>query len=147
MTAIKLPKENYDIKINAQTSSYGEVVDTIADILEIGMSVEKELQDGFQVTDLFAIIPETPTIKEVVNDFPVFAAEFVQLDPVTATKAIDEAANRIYLNGNPGKVVEKILEALQLLAESYGFAFKTYARGNELLLRYKSFLGIAHAPF
>lgn len=77
-----------------QNASTEEVTDTVADLFEIGYTVEDTLEDGFQLTDVLAAIQLEPVVREVVNDFPVFLEQFQSLRGATAVAALKAAKER-----------------------------------------------------
>lgn len=123
------PKLNIVIPENA---SYDEVVDTIADVLEVGFILEQNLSDGFQIRDLLSAISIQPTVNEVIDDFPVFADQFMKLNGETAQSAIAAVRQRILDSGGPlGPVTKRILTALTAASKSYDFAIHTYVSAQE----------------
>jgi len=123
-------------------ASYGEVVDTIADVIEGGILLETTLSDGFQFTDLLAAASLQPLVKEVINDVPQFISEFIQLNENTAKAAVSEARIRILNSGKQlGKVTNAILNFLYVAASNYAFAKKTYEGGQHELMLWQAFIG------
>lgn len=101
--------------------TYDEVVDTIADVFEVGIVIDEALGDGFQpLQDIIKIASQENKIREVINDIPVFLEQFTKLDGPTAVKATLEVRDRV-LRQQPqlGKVTKFILGALFLLAKGF----------------------------
>lgn len=124
-----------------QNAEYGEVVDSIADALEVGVILEDVLEDGFQFQDIIAALQVQPKVNEIVNDVPVFVQEFLQLNADTAKAAVIEARNRVLAQGRPmGKVTNWIVNFLFVAANNYGFALNTYQGGQTQYLMWQSLI-------
>ena len=121
-------------------ASYDEVVDTIADVFGVAKAVSDALQDGFQFNDLLVALQQEPVVREVVNDFPIFWAEFKQLNPTTAKAALLEASNRV---GDAGKVGSLVFDFLFEVAETYGFIERTATDG---VTRYNAWRTLLSGP-
>lgn len=102
-----------------QNAPYDEVVDTVADVLQAGVLIENELQDGFQAKDIFAAMQIQPVVQEIINDAPIFLEQFMALKGGTAKKAVLEASQRV---GEKGVIVTWITSGLYALASSYSYA-------------------------
>ena len=103
---------------------YDEVVDTLADSIEVGEKVGKAFSDGVQWQDSFVIIGESQKLEEIVRDAPVAYRQFLDLSPEEATKAEAELANR--LSTDPSEIKGKIKGAINLLTRTY-VLFDDYA--------------------
>jgi len=102
-------------------SSYEEVVDSLADVFEIGRIVEDALSDGFQpLSDILKIATQESKVREVIDDIPIFIQQFLSLTPETAVRATLEVRDRLVKEKPLGKVTNAILGALFLLANGYG---------------------------
>ena len=124
-----------------KNADYSEVVDSIADALEAGIIIEKELKDGFQLTDLLAALQIQPNVSEIVNDIPVFLEQFVQLNGDTAKAAIVEARANVIARGREfGKVTNAIIKFLYVVANNYEFALDSYVKGQNQYLLWQTFL-------
>lgn len=110
-------------KVIKPNADFDEVVDTITDVLQVGQSLEAVLGDGFQITDLFALLSVQGNVNEVIRDFQEFADQFVKLDKDTAKAAILEVKNNV---GETGKVTTFILRGLWVLANTYSNALTIY---------------------
>lgn len=107
--------------VMGEKPSFDEVVDTVADVLELGVMIEKDLEDGFQPKDLLNAFQIHPVVNEVINDFPIFVKQFLALDGETSKKAVLEAKQRI---GKTGKVTSWIMKFLFVAASNYDYAMK-----------------------
>lgn len=134
-----------ELKIIIQnTSNYDEVVDSIADVFKIGIVVYNALEDGFQLQDILAAVTLEPTVREVVNDLPVFVEQLTNLTPTTAVAAISEARERIGREfPDAGKVVDTIFNILNEIALTYGFIETTARTGIERYNAIRSLIGQA----
>lgn len=102
----------------AQTTS--EIADSLADLLEVGIVVDEAIADGFQpLADILKIATQEGKIREIINDVPVFIAEFQQLTPKQALTAIFEIRDRLQKQKPLGKATKWILGSLYLLARGY----------------------------
>lgn len=130
-----MDKFNILIEKNA---SYSEVEDSIADVLEAGIVIEKNLKDGFQFQDLFAAIQLQPAVNEIINDAPLFWEQFMQLQPDTAKAAVLGAKRRIEQSGRTfGKVTQFLINFLYVGASNYGFALDSYQEGQRQYLMWQ----------
>lgn len=109
-----------------ENAPYEEVVDTFVDVFRIGSAIEEAASDGWQWTDLLTIALQQATIREVIDDAPVFWAQFKQLSPTTAKAALKEARDKI---GQLGKVGQMAYNFLFEVAETYGFIEQTANNG------------------
>lgn len=120
---------------------YGEVVDSIADAIGVGILIEKQLHDGFQWTDALALIGAQPTVQEIINDADVFVEQFLQLNPDTARSAVIQARARLITEGKKfGKVTNFIIRGLFAMAESYGTAKHFYEQGQRSYLTWQTLI-------
>lgn len=123
----------------AEDASYDEIVDTITDVFGVGITVEEALSDGFQFEDIFKAIQLEPTVREVINDFPVFIAQFQNLTGSVAMLAVSEAyAKTKTLYGDIGKIGEFIYALLKQMAGTYAFIEATVTSGIGHLNDWKS---------
>lgn len=133
--------KTYSIIFPAE-AEYGEVVDSVADLLEAGIILEEELGDGFQWQDIFAALQVQPKIQEVVNDFPVFMEQFVKLNGETGKASVIAARNRILSQGKKfGKVTTVLIRGLYVLAENYSFVLESYEKGQKQHLLWQTLIG------
>ena len=123
----------------AEDADYSEIVDTIADVFGVGITIENALSDGFQLTDILTAVQLEPTVREVVNDFPVFIDQFTKLSGTTAMAAVSEAKMRTeaQYGGDLGKIGNFIYGVLTELASTYGFIENTVLQGMEKLNAWK----------
>lgn len=102
-------------------SSKDEVVDSIADVFEVGRAVDEALKDGFQPwSDILQLASQEPKVREVINDLDVFIEQFLELKPETALEAVLEIRDRLVKDKPMGKVTKSILGVLFLLSKAYG---------------------------
>lgn len=133
---VKHMKE-FNIKISENADS-SEVVDSVADVFQIGLTIENTLEDGFQLTDILAAVQLEPTVREVANDFPVFLAQFRQLNGSSAIAAVEEAKARTVAQfGDLGKIGNFIYDFLQETAYTYQFIEGSIVQGSERLNAWK----------
>lgn len=125
-----------------ENADYSEVVDSIADAFQAAIVVGRTLADGFQLNDILVAIGQEPTIREIINDVPVFLTQFKALTPETAVNAVGEARRRTEaqfgtLTGLPALVYDFLKE----MAETYGFIETTIKAGAERLEGWKNLGG------
>lgn len=137
--------DNKKLKIvfNAEVSEYGEVVDSIADVLRAGAIIEDVLKDGFKFTEVFDLLKLSPIVNEIVEDFPVFISEFMKLDGPTAILAVNQAAKEV--EGELDTVTSIALKILKRAAGTFAFAERTYEEAQAELEGWKA-LGQLIAP-
>lgn len=120
-------------------ASNAEVVDSIADILGFGLLVEKQLGDGFQLTDLLALLQGEQVVREIVRDLPVFLDEFGKLPAATVVDSLESAiARATNAEGQPGKVMTFVIDFLRQSAVTYQFADTTYRDARTIVEAYKN---------
>lgn len=135
-------QEKLNIVFSAEQADFSEVTDSIYDLLKVGSKIEAQLKDGFQFTDLIALLNVQGDINEIINDVPVFLEQFMQLEGNTAIQAIDKAAELLASQGlADGVVVRFILAALQQMAQSYAFAERTYIDAQVQINSWKALIG------
>jgi len=138
--------KNYSIKFSAD-ASVEEITDSIADVFGVAYKIEKQLADGFQLTDLLVALQVEPTIREVVNDFPVFVAEFQQLSGATALQAVEGAKQRSLAEfGDLGKVGTFIYDFLIRSARTFNFIESTVVQGIGELNQWKALFASVKKP-
>jgi len=119
-------------------SNYSEVVDSIADVFKIGITLENALEDGFQLQDILVAVQLEPVVREVINDFPVFVEQFKSLNSTTALQAVQEAKLKVTDQfGELGKVSGYIFDFLFQTAATYGFIEGTILQGITQLNAWK----------
>jgi len=127
---------NILIKANASNE---EIADSISDAYGVVYEVVKSQKDGFQFADILTFVGQQPTIQEVINDFPVFAEQFLALNPDTALDATLKARVRsVARYGELGKYGEGFYNILEMAARSYGFGLNTYEEGKNVLEGWKA---------
>ena len=130
-----------------EDASFDEVTDTIADVFGAGIVINNALEDGFQLQDILAVIQVEPTIREVINDFPVFISQFQTLNGSTAITAVQAAKARTVAQfGDLGKVGTFIYDALIKIAGTFGFIEQTVVNGMIELEGWKSLLATIQKP-
>lgn len=127
--------------IIASNASTDEITDSIADLFSVGIVLNKELADGFQLQDVLAAIQVEPTVREVVNDFPLFISQFKDLNGVTAISAVKAAKERTLSEyGSIGKIGSFIYDALIKVAGTFSFIESVVVQGAQELEGWKSLL-------
>lgn len=127
-------------------AAFDEIVDSIVDVFQIGITLENALEDGFQLTDLLAAVGLEPVVREVINDAPVFLEQFKQLNPETAITAVIEARTKTEQKFGPlGKVSGMIFDFLFNTASTYGFLQSTITQGMVQLNNWKALFAKAQA--
>ena len=112
---------------------YEEVSDSVFDALRFGILIEKELGDGFQYQDFFALLAAQPIIEEIYKDANQFWAEFIKLDGEAAEDAVTLARVKLRDAGlSLGKVTLKILEVLYLAAKAFSLGEEAFSKGKVL---------------
>ncbi|MGV6816127.1 MAG: hypothetical protein ACWA44_02520 [Thiotrichales bacterium] len=130
-----------------QNAGSEEITDTIYDVFKVAITVSDALADGFQLDDILKAIQLEPTVKEVINDFPVFLSQFVALDGATAMLAVEEAKARTIAEfGELGKVAQFAYDLLMQIARTYNFLQVSVVNGVEELNSWKSLLGQLRQP-
>lgn len=135
-------KKGSIIIFDATTADYSEVVDSIADGLEVIIIAEEYLGDGFQWTDILGGVEAQPKVSEIINDAETFWEQFQKLNPETAIAATLEARQRIINSGKTfGKVSGFVIKSLYLSATTYGEAVRTYQAGQRQVMLFQSLIG------
>lgn len=115
-------------------ASYDEIADTIADVFRVGIKIEGALQDGFQFEDVLVGLQVQPDVREVINDLPVFYAQFRQLNGATAIAAVEQAKKATMAEfGDLGKIGGFIYGFLGETAHTFGLIEDSVQRGIERL--------------
>jgi hypothetical protein len=96
---------------------YLELVDTVADAVELGKKLFEALKDGVQLNDAFVLLAEAKNIEEIVQDAPQAFLELKDLDPEEAQAAAALLAERI--DAEPGSALDIVEQALNLLTRGY----------------------------
>jgi len=126
LSQITLPEKTFQIVFGDDVER-DEIVDSIADLLEIAVIVERELGDGVQLTDFLAALKLQPIVKEIVDDVPKFVDQLKRLDPALAQECALDAYERIRMEyGTVGKVAKTIINSIYITAGIYSFAYNTY---------------------
>lgn len=102
---------------------FDEVVDTLADAIEIADAFEKQVKDldgsliEKAIPIMLSLVTEYPKMSEIYNDRLVFAAEFRDLDAIEAEQVIKKVSERV--GQEFGFVADKALRALNLSSFIY----------------------------
>ncbi|MEL6358566.1 MAG: hypothetical protein AAFQ01_01340 [Bacteroidota bacterium] len=128
--------------IFTEDPSRAEVVDSLADLFQAADIAEDTLEDGWDWSDAFAVVQVQPIVAEVVNDFPVFMAQFGQLHPSIAKTAVIEARQQALTrrSGDLGRITTLISRFLLVAANNYEFAVSTYNNGQSQYLLWTTLL-------
>lgn len=94
-----------------------EIADSLLDLTDVANTVVAAGSDGWQLTDLAAVIPVYNRISEIVRDFPVFTSQLGNLTPAKVTEIAVAVAERLNIPNE--KAESKVKEALDLLSEGY----------------------------
>jgi hypothetical protein len=109
---------------------YDEVVDTLADLLDVVDIVKLQLKDGFQFTDAFSVMQIYPKLKEVFDDRKVFVSQFLDMTPGESDQAVLELSERI---GAEVDVLKgKIVQVLILTSSTYTYLDMVINGGRNL---------------
>jgi hypothetical protein len=110
---------NKNVNIMNTDNEYGylELVDTVADAVELGKKLFEALKDGVQLNDAFVLLAEAKNIEEIVQDAPQAFLELKDLDPEEAQAAAALLAERI--DAEPGSALDIVEQALNLLTRGY----------------------------
>lgn len=128
------------LSLNAQASNE-EVIDSIADAFHIGISIDDALEDGWQLQDLLTFLSLEDEGREIINDVPVFLAEFIKLTPKTAIESVIAARTRVIAqHGQLPALAESIFSVLYNAASSFGFAMDTRDGANIQVANWKTVL-------
>ena len=96
-----------------------EVIDTLADALEITEQIHNAVKDGIQITDAGVLFSIAPKAAEIRRDWPVFKAQLADMD---SFEADDVAAGlQTRLGRSEDNIVQVALGGLQLAAEWYAY--------------------------
>jgi hypothetical protein len=116
---------NKNVNIMNTDNEYGylELVDTVADAVELGKKLFEALKDGVQLNDAFVLLAEAKNIEEIVQDAPQAFLELKDLDPEEAQAAAALLAERI--DAEPGSALDIVEQALNLLTRGVMFTFPT----------------------
>ena len=138
--------KDFKIVFSANASTE-EISDSIADVFGIAYTIENALSDGFQLTDILTAIQLEPKVKEVINDFPVFLAEFKQLNGVSALMAVETAkARSLSEHGELGKIGAFVYGLLTQTATTFNFIEATVVSGINQLEQWKTLFASVKAP-
>ena len=133
-----LKKDSYSIVWRADSDNT-EVVDTIADVFEVSIGLERALADGFQVGDFLEAVRAEPTVREIIDDAPIFLRQFKSLTPKTARNAIIAAKQQVIeRTGALGSFTIYVMNTLWSMADSYAVALETIQQGQRVLNNYKA---------
>jgi hypothetical protein len=110
---------NKNVNIMNTDNEYGylELVDTVADAVELGKKLFEALKDGVQLNDAFVLLAEAKNIEEIVQDAPQAFLELKDLSPEEAQAAAALLAERI--DAEPGSALDIVEQALNLLTRGY----------------------------
>jgi hypothetical protein len=97
---------------------FTELVDTCADVIRTTRTIGGALADGFQITDLSAMLTIAPNVQELVRDGKQAIAELVDLTPQEAGLAKAQIAAITGLP-NDDTVWGKVNHGLDLLVQTY----------------------------
>lgn len=123
-------------------AAFDEVADSIADVFRVGMKVEDALADGFQFEDVLVGLQVQPDVREVLNDFPVFYAQFRQLNGETAIQAVEQAkAATLAEFGDLGRIGGFIYGFLTETAYTFDFIEESVQKGAARLDAWKNLFG------
>lgn len=109
---------------------HNEVVDTLGDLFDVYDIGKRQLKDGFQFTDTFAVIEIYPKLKEVYDDRRVFVQQFLDLTPEESSKVVVELAQRI--NAPADETKQKITTVLALTSTTYSYLDMVVRGGKNL---------------
>lgn len=102
---------------------FDEVVDTLADAIEIAQDFAEKMPtgDGSVIEKampiLFELVEQWPKLKEIYEDRETFWQQFKDLDAAESAAAVDQIGERVGLDGNA--VIDKALRSLNLAAIIY----------------------------
>lgn len=96
---------------------FDEVVDTAVDVLEAADTLAQSLKDGFQFTDIPALISVAPKAQEIAKDGRTAINQLLDLTPDEAEAAVAEIARRT--GRNPSGIIVKVNEGFTLVARTY----------------------------
>lgn len=105
--------------MNTNELGYKELVDTVADVIDLATKLGETFADGIQLSDAFVLLAEAQNIEEIYKDFPTAWAELKDLDPDEAKLAMDELAAR--LNAPEGSIIDIVEEGFGLVTKGYLF--------------------------
>ena len=122
-----------------QGAPFDEVTDSLRDVITVVAIVEKELADGFQWADVFALLQVQPIVNEIIRDVSIFVEQFLQLSPQNSVTAVIQARQMFLAAGGVlGKASTFILRLLYGNANSYLFAETVYTQGLKQIELYNA---------
>lgn len=120
------------IKALTLGSSTEEITDSVFDVTKSIYTVESSLEDDFQFTDVLGWLSLEKEGKELINDAPVFAAQFISAVPQKVKEAVEEADRRFVQAGMTyGKVSKAFINGIYLLACWYSTGATAYQGFNQ----------------
>ena len=130
-------KELQKIKIDFGTSpNFENIKNTIANFFISIIIIENKLGDGFQISDLFALMQVEPKVRDIVDTMPLFLNELKQLEPSVSIPAIDAARDETFKTKSFGKVASSSYFMLRGFAASYHLAGVAYLQGLEAKINF-----------
>jgi hypothetical protein len=102
-----------------QKLGFDEVVDTLADVLEVIEQIHVAVRDGIQITDAGILFSIAPKVMEIRRDWDVFTAQLADLSPAESDDVAHELGLR--LGRSTDGIVKNALEGLRLVSEWHLF--------------------------
>lgn len=103
----------------SNTLGFDEVVDTLADALEVTEQIHAALKDGIQITDAGILFSIAPKALEIRRDWPVFKSQLADLSPVESGDVAYQLGQR--LGRSTDGIVTHALDGLRLASEWHLF--------------------------
>lgn len=125
--------------MEVQENKYGfdEVVDTLADAIEVATGFEEKLKDGLQFTDSFEIVEQYPKIVEIYTDRKIFIQQFNDLTTEETDQAVALIAER---TGKADGFIRKYaIKSLNLAARVYRLGKHVFDEFEDIREELKTF--------
>lgn len=110
---------------------YDEVIDTLADGIEVYADIEKALGDGIGAEDLIVVWQNLDEFRDIYTSFSTAYAQFKDLTPEEATAVAEGISARTARLGTV--TVEKINATMRLLARTYRYIDYILEEGKDLV--------------
>lgn len=108
---------------------FDEVVDTLVDAIEVGLTLGEAAKDGIQIDDAFVLLGQAKNIEEIYRDAPIAWAQFKDLTPEESKLAAEQIAER--LNAEPGTVKDVIRQSVSLVTRGYALVSDVIAFADQ----------------
>ncbi len=105
-----------------------QIIDVLAGGVE---TLIEQLKDGFQYTDIFALVPVLSQIPEAIKDADNAWNYLKAMDETKRQEVIDGVVEKLGDNANVREGAERVMDAAASVYMLYLFAAKAKAAGSE----------------